>query len=314
MSGIAHPPVAALNGELIPFADAKLPVFDLGVMQGATVTERMRTMRHQPYQVAEHLARLRDSLNAVGWHLPEDAGPTEDVIADVVRINTAPLSKDEDLAIVLFVTAGQSLGDSNGLIERSRSTVCIYTAPLPWAMWRRWQTEGVHLEIPEIRQLPADVVSPQIKHRSRLHWFLADQAARRTDPHAQALVLDEDGFLTETSSGNLFLVRDGRLLTPRQETTLPGIAQAQVIRLAERQGWTVERANLTAEDLISAEEAFLTSSTYCLMPVSKVAGRPIGKSVAGPITKMLIDLWSAEVGFSLPAQIESVSARMASQS
>ncbi|SFI53874.1 aminotransferase class IV [Planctomicrobium piriforme] len=302
MSLSVSEPVASLNGELIPFSEAKLPIYDLGVMQGATVTERLRTVAHRPYLVAEHLARLRNSLFATGIHMPLDSGPLEDVIAEVARLNCALIGPHDDLAVVIFVTAGQSLTDSNGLVDRSRGTVCVYTAPLPLAHWQPWYEHGLALVVPGIEQIPASSIPPQIKHRSRMNWFLADRVARQVDPHAMALLCDQNGFVTESSSGNLFVVRQNRLQTPRAETTLPGIAQAHVIELATHQGWQVERCDLTIEDVADADEVFMTSSTYCLVPVRSINGQSIGKALPGHVTKMLLDCWSAELGFSLSAQ------------
>ncbi|WP_437192792.1 aminotransferase class IV [Planctomicrobium sp. SH527] len=300
-------PIAYLNGEFIPFNEAKLPVYDLGIMQGATITERMRTVHHRPYMVAEHLERLSRSLQATGIHMPQDSGPIEDAIADVARRNMEGLARSIDLSVVIFVTAGQGIGDSNGQIERSRASVCIYTAPLPLKTWNDWHQHGVSLFVPDIRHVPDECLSLQIKHRSRLHWFLADHQAQAEAPGSMALLLNTDGHVTETSSGNLFVVREQQLCTPKQSTTLPGIAQNHVVKLAEKQGWSVNQIDMTLEDVLAADEVFLTSSTYCLVPVSHIQAvnqqrQRIGNSVPGRVTKMLLDTWSAELGLSISGQ------------
>jgi branched-subunit amino acid aminotransferase/4-amino-4-deoxychorismate lyase len=305
-------PVAYLNGEFVPLSGARLPVYDLGIVQGATVTERLRTVRHVPYLVTEHLERLERTLAALQWPLPRDAGPLAGVIADVARLNAVGLAAEEDLSIVVFVTAGQALGDANGLTTHSRPAVCVYSAPLPLAEWGRSHREGVSLYTPvKVRQLPTDVVSPQLKHRSRLHWRLAEQETHARAAGAAPLLLDHDGYVTETSTGNLFVVRGRALLTPRAETTLPGIAQAHVMRLAERNGWEIGRADLTPQDVAGAEEAFLTSSTYCLLPVGAINGARIGTRIPGPVSKMLLDLWSQEIGLDLEAQALAAESRRA---
>lgn len=302
-------PLAYLNGRFLPFAEARLPVFDLAIVQGASVTERLRTIRHEPYQVAEHLARLEHSLDRVGWGLPLDTGPLEDVVAQVARENVRGLPEDADLAIIIFVSAGQALTDANGLVERSRPTVCVTTAPLPLASWAPAYSEGVRLQIPETRQPPPQTLDPRIKMRSRLHWHLAAQEVRQTDPSAHALLLDLDGNVTETASGNLFAVSQGQLVTPRADRTLNGIAQRHVIQLARASGWQVEQRDLSPAELAEAEEAFLTSSTYCLLPVGSLNGRRLGTRIPGPITKMLLDLWSEEIGLDLEGQTLTAASR-----
>jgi len=294
--------VVFLDGALVPFDQARLPIYDLGIVQGATVTERLRTVRHRPYLVAEHLARLERSLATVGWNLPGEVGPMEQAIHDVVRHNTQDLDPEMDLSVVVFVTAGQALGDANGHVPRSCPTVCVYTAPLPLTSWAPAYRNGLRLATPEVRQLPTTVLSPHLKHRSRLHWHVADRQSRQEDSSAHALLLNESGHVTETSTGNLFIVRRGTIATPEDDAVLLGIARSHVIGLAEARGWTVERRPLTPFEVQSADEAFLTSSTYCILPVSHLNGTRIGSAIPGPVTKMLIDAWGEEIGLDFERQ------------
>lgn len=321
-------PIAWLNGAYIPFREAVLPVYDLGIVQGATLTERLRTVRHRPYLVEPHLDRLIQGLSVVGWEGIPDPDELTCIIDEIARHNTRRLLPERDLSIVLFVTAGPALGDANGLVEQIRPTVCVHSSPLPHERWHEGYTNGVDLATPALRHIPAECLDPSLKMRSRLNWYLADHQCRRrspapacgdealnvspqrqpaggaaTPPSAPAppaaLLLDQQGFVTETSTGNLFVVREGRLLTPREETTLPGISQRHVIGLAERQSLTVQRADLTPEDVAAADEVFLTSSTCCIMPVRSINGQPIGRtpvSVPGPITLSLSELWCADMG------------------
>lgn len=295
-------PVAYLNGAFVPFEEARLPIYDLGIVQGASVTERLRTVRHEPYLVQEHLERLQQSLAVVGWGMPQDLGPMAEVIARVAHSHAAIIPANADLSVVIFVTAGQALGDAQGLVRKSRPSVCVYSSPLPLASYAEGYRRGVHLVTPAVRQLPADVVSPHVKMRSRLHWYLAEQQAHQQDPTATALLLDHHNFVTETASGNLFVLRKNALHTPRAETTLAGIAQSHVIGLAERLGWSVRRSDLSVEDVAGADEAFLTSSTYCILPVGSINGRAIGRGVPGALTKALLDNWSEEIGLDLERQ------------
>lgn len=293
-------PIAWLNGDFIPFRDARLPVFDLGIVQGATITERLRTFRHVPYLVDEHLQRLRQSASKVGLVSPL-LDNLDDVIQEVALQNSALLDQQCDLSIVVFATAGQALGDSNGLVSESQPTVCVYSAPLPLASYAAGYQSGVAILTPEVRQISSSSIDPEIKMRSRLHWYLADHQVRERNPQAQALLLNDQGHLTETSSGNLFLVKDGELCTTASGTTLAGISQQVVIRIAEQNGIAVQRRPLTPDDLHNADEAFLTSSTYCIMPVASYEGIAL-QSVPGPLTARLQELWSKSVGLDFVVQ------------
>ncbi|MBT5019643.1 aminotransferase class IV [bacterium] len=298
----ASRPVAYLNGELIPFSEARLPVYDLAIMQGASVTERLRTFRHQPFQVEQHLSRLHESLRLVGWkNLPNLDGLTEK-IHNVCGQNSRLIDPEEDLSIVIFISAGQGTGDSNGLATNSEPTVCVYSTKLPFSRWVDGYKNGTHLVIPEIRQIPRTSLDPRIKMRSRLHWQIADQIAREQHPGAMALLLDEHDHLTETSSGNLMLVKDGVLLTPCEDATLNGMSRQNVIELCEELEVELAFQNLTALDLYQAEEAFLTSSTYCIMPVATVNGQPIGMATPGRLTQKLTQMWSEKVDLNFVAQ------------
>lgn len=298
----ARTPIAYLNGSFLSFAEARLPVYDLGIVQGATVTERLRTVRHVPYLLDEHLSRLDRSLEKVGWSVDISRDAWRDIVEHVTAHNSSLIPTGNDLSVVIFVTAGQAILDSNGLVGESRPTVCVHTSPLPHSRWLPGYAHGIDVVTPSVRQIPRECVDPSIKMRSRMHWHLADKEATSTIPGAMALLLDFNGFVTETSSGNLFVVRSNELLTPSRERTLSGISQQHVEKLAESAGWQVRNMDMTADDVAAADEAFLTSSTYCILPVARIDGRSIGHDVPGPLTRQLSDAWSADMGLNFIEQ------------
>lgn len=299
-----------LNGAELPFAEARLPVFDLSIMQGATITERMRTFRHQPFDVEQHLKRFQRSLHVTGWSQLPDLTALPEVITRMVAHNCRTIPAESDLAIVLFCSAGQAVGDANGLITQSRPTICIYTAPLPFSRWSRGYQYGIDLVVPPIQQIPATCLDPHLKHRSRLHWQLADQFAERQHSGAQAVLLDQQGYLTETSTGNLLLANQGTLLTPRNKLTLEGISREHVIKLCHDLEIPVGFTDLTELDLATADEAFLTSSTYCIMPIRSINGQPIGSTVPGPLTTTLSHAWSQQIGVDFITQAHTVTSAL----
>ncbi len=298
-------PTAYLNGEWIPFSAARLSVADFGVVQAATVTEMIRTFRHRPFRVADHLARLRQSLDMTGIAEPALVDQLPPIIDRVIRENCSLIGPSDDLGISVFVTAGINPMYARGATTPDEPpTVCVHSFPLAFDRWAKKYDGGTTLVIPAVRAISRATIDPRIKTRSRLHWFLADREARQTAPDAMALLLDDDGHLTETSSGNILLFDGEVIRTPRAECVLQGISQNLVLELAETFGITHRAENLSVADLRAATEAFVSSTTYCLLPVTDVNGQPIGSGAPGPFYRRLIDAWShmAEVDIIRQAQ------------
>lgn len=294
--------VAALNGRIVPLRDACVSIVDDGIVQGATVTERIRTFCHRPYLLAEHLSRLSQSLwlsriadGSIIDGLPE-------IIQNVVSHNSRLLPGWQDLAIVIFATPGLNDALSAGVREAESPTICVHTVTIPAPGWAAAAESGVRLVTPSVRQIPTQSLDPQIKHRSRLHWFLAEQQARQIDPQAAALLLDSEGHVTETSSGNLIVFDGKQLCAPRAECVLGGISQQVVKDLAAAAGFEFVHRDLTPTEVIAAKEAFLTSTGYCLLPVTRLNGRSVGDGRPGRLGRQLLKDWSAEVGVDILAQ------------
>jgi branched-subunit amino acid aminotransferase/4-amino-4-deoxychorismate lyase len=298
-----HEPLAYLNGEFLPLRAARIPVWDLGIVQAATVTEAIRTFRHQPYRLDEHLSRLNDSLRAIEVQPRESSAQLQHLLTELTKWNSAPLDERFDLLINLFVTAGESQFHSAGLaLNPGRPTVCITTRPLDRSTAARHYREGLSLVIPSVRHIPGAIVDPRIKYRSRLHWYLADQEVHRSDPAAEALLLGLDGFVTETARGNIFVRFGNMLKTPSAETTLAGVSQQVVMELCRSRGVSVERSDMTTEDLADADELMVSSTSACLVPVTRLNGREVGSGRPGDLWRDLISDWSAAVGIDIVAQ------------
>jgi branched-chain amino acid aminotransferase len=295
-------PVAALNGRLVPLRQACLSIVDDGLVQGATVTERIRTFSHQPYLLEDHLQRLRGSLAGTGIADPALVDALPQIVEAVVAHNSRLLEDWQDLAIVIFVTPGPNRGLAAGLSVDSGSSVCVHTTVIPSPAWGSLARTGVRLVTPEVRQVRSESIDPRIKHRSRLHWYLAEQQARRHDLQAWALLLDGQGYVTETASGNLMLYDGTRLLTPRAEQVLGGISQQVVSRLAAAADIPTLQTDLSVADVLAAREAFLTSTGYCLLPATRLNGRQIGDGRPGPLAARLLRDWSTEVAVDIFAQ------------
>ena len=298
-------PIAYLNGQYIPISQTALSVFDLGIVAGASVTEMIRTFRHQPFRLEAHLDRLAQSLTFLEIPFDVVLADLHQICLKVVRENSRSIYENQELGLVCFVTAGQNLtylGRANAELAQTPS-VCVHTFPLPFELWAGHYKNGLHLVTTNVESLPDNVINPSIKHRNRLHWILADREAKRIDPAAMALLLDQDGYLTETATGNLCVVEGSTILTPENHV-LNGISRDVVHELAISLGMTMAYTRLAPEDLYRSSEAFLTSTPHCLLPVTKFNHRLIGQGLPGPVFQQLIAAWSELVGVDVMQQMQ----------
>jgi branched-subunit amino acid aminotransferase/4-amino-4-deoxychorismate lyase len=205
-----------------------------------------------------------------------------------------------DLGLVIFVTPGDQPAQHEGRSGRPRAAV--HTFPLAFSMWAEAYDRGVPLRGVSVRQVPAACWPLRAKVRSRLHYFLADREAHAAEPGARAVLAHADGRISETSTANIAIVRDGAIVAPPPDDALPGVSLAFVRRLAQEIGITWHESSLTAGDLAAAAEILLTSTPSCILPATRFDGRPIGSGRPGPVHQALLDAWSRTVGVDIPAQ------------
>lgn len=304
MNCMEHEPIAFLNGQMLPARAARLPVSDAGIVLGATVTEMIRTFRGRPFRLDEHLARFERSLRYVRFETGLSAGRWREVIAELVAHNFRLMDPADDLGIVLFVTAGD-LPMYAGIrgVRPAAPTVCAHTFPLPWEVWSDTLQCGLHLVTPTIRHVPPQCLNPNMKCRSRMHYFLADQEARLVDPAAAALLLDLDGNVCETSNANFLIVERGTIVSPTLRNTLPGISRDVVVELAGKLGIAFIERDFQVFHVVNAEEAFVASTPICMLPVTRINGQPIGDGKPGRVFGRLLEAWSDLVGLDIAGQI-----------
>jgi branched-chain amino acid aminotransferase len=298
-------PQVFLNGQMLPASQAHLTVYDAGVVLGATVTELVRTFRKEPFRLDDHLRRLSQSLHFVGFDIGMSMDELGTTVRQLVAHNAQLLRPEDELGVVIFVTAGEYptyAGGAAGTV-RTTPTLCVHTFPLPFELWAEKLLSGIHLVTPSIRHVPPQCYDPKMKCRSRMHYYLADQQARLVDREAAALLLDLDGNVTETGAANFLVVEDGTIVSPSLRNTLPGVSRATVIELAENLGIPFAVRDFQVFDAVNADEAFLASTPYCLMSVTKINGTRVGTGKPGPIYGRLVTAWSELVGLDVVQQI-----------
>jgi branched-subunit amino acid aminotransferase/4-amino-4-deoxychorismate lyase len=309
-------PLVYLNGQMVPASRAHIAIYDAGIVLGATVTEMTRTFRRQPFRLADHLDRLFRSLRYTRMNVGLSKEYVATISHELVGHNGRLLDDRDELGLIHFVTAGEYsvYAGSAGRAGRTTPTVCCHTFPMPFELWGDKMQHGTHVVTPSIRHVPPQCYDPKMKYRSRMHYYLADQEARLVDPDATALLLDLDGNVTETGGANFLMVERGTIVSPTLRNTLPGISRATVIELAAKLGISFVERDSQLYNVINADEAFLASTPYCLMPVTKVNGVPIGDGRPGPIFRRLLTAWSELVGLDIEQQIiDGAKRRLATQ-
>jgi len=272
-------PLCWINGELLPAAAATISVLDHGLLYGDGVFEGIRFYRGRAFRLADHLRRLADSAAAICLQIPYQTDRLAQAVDEVIEAYGQP-----DGYLRLLVTRGEG---ALGLDPAScgRPNVVLIADRLTLVDPQRLQA-GARVNIASTRRLPSDGLDPRIKSLNYLNQILARMEATRAGAD-EAILLNHQGRVAEGTADNLFLVRDGCLLTPPTiDGALAGITRQVIMELADVCGIECQEQSLTPYDLYTADELFLTGTGAELIPVAEVDGRPV-KATNGVIFQRL---------------------------
>jgi branched-chain amino acid aminotransferase len=294
-----------LNGQFVPGVEASLPLHDAGFVLGATVTDLCRTFRHRLFRLAVHLARFRQSCNLARIALPTPDHEIALFAEELVAKNSRLLRPEEDLILVMFATPGPILSYA-GIEDDPGSelpTFGIHTFPLPSSRYAPLFRQGAHCAVPSTRAVTVSSLDPRIKHRSRLHWWIASQEARQIEEGAWALLFDANGNVTETAAANFLIVKDGVVCTPPRSTILGGISLLTVEEICHEKGIPFQERPITLKDCLEADEALLTGTSFCVAGVSRI--NSVSVPWPGKVFEQLLEAWNQRVGLDIREQILS---------
>ncbi len=294
--------IVYLNGEYLPASEARISVFDRGFFWGDGVYDVARTVRHVPYKLREHVERLYRSLRHVRIDPGMDADKMEAISREVVERNRPDWASHEDYRICQHVTRGPQSYTSSGDFHTPRATVLVHCAEMGFPRLARGYRQGLRLVTPATRQRPSQYLDPRIKSTSKMGHIMAEMEARQVGDDASALLLDLDGYVTEGISANFYVVERGVLVTPPPLEVLAGVTSQTIMELARALGIPVHQRAFAPYDVYGADEAFLTSTSFFLMPVSQLNGYRIGPAVPGPITARLLKAWGDAIGLDIVEQ------------
>jgi branched-chain amino acid aminotransferase len=272
-----------VNGRITPAADAVIPVYDHGFLYGEGVYETLRTYEGIPFLYDRHAARLRGSAA----HLALDVPFTDEALLDVIQATIAAAGEMEEAYIRVLLTRG--VGElTYDLGSTPSPSLVIIVKPLDETP-PRVLTDGITISLVSILRNHPGSVNPIIKSNNLLNNALAMQEANRRGAE-EGLMCNYRGELSECSQSNFFLVREGVALTPRTEAgLLEGITRAFLFDVGNDVGVEVKEGTLRPEDLRTADEAFITSTTRELSPVTRIDDLQVGGGRPGPVTMKLLE-------------------------
>jgi branched-chain amino acid aminotransferase len=272
-----------INGKLYDKADAKISVYDHGLLYGDGVFEGIRVYHGKVFRLKEHMGRLYDSARSIALEIPMGREELAKAVEETVKIN-----ERRDGYIRLIVTRGTG---TLGLDPRKcDSQVIIIVDGISLYPEELYENGLEIITAATIRSHPA-ALSPRVKSLNYLNNILAKIEAIRGGC-LEALMLNHKGEVSECTGDNVFLMKHGELRTPPIDAgILEGVTRNAVIELARKAGMTVKEMVLTRHDVFTADELFLTGTAAEIIPVVKCDGRPIGAGKPGPVFKRLREMF-----------------------
>ena len=294
--------VAWFNGRIVNESEVLIPFRDQGFLRGDAVFDMTRSFNGKAFRLEEHVGRLYRSLKYLdidpGLSPAEMAAISEDVLAR----NRHLLGPGEDYWLAQRISRGISRAPGDNW-DHYGPNVIVDCVPLPLRERAKLFRDGIEIVTPALRRTPPDSLSPRAKMHQYLNLVLADREVKAQNPDAWAVLLDVNGNLSEGQGSNIFLVRDGRLVTPRERYVLPGISRQATIDLARELQIPFAEQDLDLYDAYTADECFLTSTSLCICGVRSLNGRSFAAGrVPGPITQKLVDAYRDMVGCDFVAQ------------
>ena len=277
-----------MNDYLVPEEEARISVFDHGLLYGDGVFEGLRSYSGRVFRLSDHLDRLWASARAICLEIPMSREQMSQAILDTLTANQL-----EDGYIRLIVTRGAgTLGlDPN----RCHNPQVIIIADTISLYPKEFYEQGLRIVTAATQRIQTAALSPRIKSLNYLNNIMAKLEGLQAGC-VEALMLNHKGEVAECTGDNIFVVRGERMLTPPPDAgILEGITRLAVMELAAKEGIDCREATLTRHDLYTADECFLTGTAAEVIPVVEIDGRPIGEGIPGPITKILKDCFHSLV-------------------
>ena len=296
------------NGKMVPETEAKISIYDSALMFGDMVFEMTRSFHKKQFKLREHIDRLYVGLKILRIPLQMTPEEMEKACYETIEANDHLFKDDDEHRLMIDVSRGL-LGIYQGIEGLHKGpNVIIADFPLRWTvatMGALFDT-GINAVITSQRAIPASLLDPKIKNRSRIFYLMANiEASMVAGENSWALMLDPDGFLSEGTGDNFFIIKDGVVITPEGRNILRGISRDYVMQdLCNKLGVPVVEKNIETYDVYTADEAFMTGTPFCMLPVTSLNGLAIGDGKVGEIYELILTEWSKNSGVDIKGQIK----------
>ncbi|TGM31723.1 aminotransferase class IV [Leptospira biflexa] len=301
--------VVFMNGKFVPESEAKISIYDSALMFGDMVFEMTRSFNKKQFKLREHLERLYAGVKILRIPLKMTIDEMEKSCYATMEANEHLFATDDEHRLMIDVSRG-TLGIYQGVQGLHKGpNVIIADFPLRWtvASMGILFDVGINAVITSQRAIPGYLLDPKIKNRSRIHYLMANiEASSLIGDNNWALLLDPDGFVAEGTGDNFFIIKGDTIISPEGRNILRGISRDYVMNeLGPQLGMNVLEKNIEAYDVYTADEAFMTGTPFCMLPVTQLNGSPIGQGLVGPKFKKILKQWSANVGLDVESQIKT---------
>ena len=301
--------VVYFNGKFIPESEAKISIYDSALMFGDMVFEMTRSFNKKHFMLEKHIDRLFLGLKILRIDIKMSKKQMFDACLRTAKMNEHMFSKDDEHRLMIDVSRG--LLDPYQEVQNIQKgpNVIIADFPLKWTVkgMGKLFDKGINAVITSQRAIPAHLMDPKIKSRSRLFYLTANiETSQFKGDNNWALLLDTDGFIAEGSGNNFLIVKNGTVISPEGRNILRGISRSYIMDvLCKKLKIPVIEKNIEPYDVYSADEAFMTGTPFCMLPVLSLNNVKIGNGKVGKIFTKILNKWSKENKLDIKNQIVS---------
>tara|TARA_Y100000589_G_scaffold138217_1_gene132267 strand:+ start:543 stop:1538 length:996 start_codon:yes stop_codon:yes gene_type:complete len=298
-----------MNGDFVPESEAKISIYDSALMFGDMVFEMTRSFNKKQFKLDEHIERLLVGLKILRINIDMNHQDLVSACYETIERNEHLFKNDDEHRLMIDISRGL-LGIYQGINNVNKGpNIIIADFPLKWTVkgMGKLFDKGINAVITSQRAIPSRHLDPKIKNRSRLFYLMANiEASQFEGDNNWALLLDDDGFITEGTGDNFFIVKNNSLYTPEGRNILRGISRNYVMEeVANKLGIEVIEKNIEPYDVYTADEAFMTGTPFCMLPVTSLNGIKIGNGKVSTKFKLILNKWSENVGIDIEQQIKN---------